>query len=656
MNKNFLFTMIAAATLTGFTACSSDDSVTDGSGENNNAAEKYISVNISSVGVTPTRAGDSYEQGGGKYEDGEGQESAINKVYFYFFDTAGQPYNVNVTGSYNEPGGTSGNRYIWTNPGDGNPSEDHSITVEKITTAQIVLRNPTQTLGTMVAVVNPNDDTKFGATMTMGDIDGSNSGTRKQTAAYDGTADGKQYFLMTNSVYDNGGTTTLAVPTEGKVKQSENEAQADPVEIYVERVAAKVRVEAGYENSTTSAKVQRDNGAITTSNQRWTNVYATTDVNGTTYSSLSSTGATRYDAYQLKAGAESTENLTVTINGTAHDVYAVIFGWGMADGAQNAYAFKDIDNKSNYASNLGITTWTTADYHRSFWEQIPTYARFQKGTDLGGYTWNDYVGDTYGKKLGEYTYTMPNTKQENIAAVDANRNSNATTNTKVVIAAKLMYLDGTTFHPLNRIHYMGTDYTEEKAVKDIVLNGMKNLWYKTNDAAAEWRNLNANDLEFKTVAGTDNKASETTNEVARNYEVTLTLASSISETGKFGRGTTKDGVQEITSNGYTTLKNLVESNKALIYNGGNTYYYTTLRHLGTAQNKWGYFGVVRNHLYDVTITGIAGWGTPVYDPDVWVIPETPEDVNTYLAARINVLSWRVVPQDVNIDGTTKPKS
>lgn len=654
MNKNFLFTMIAAATLTGFTACSSDDSVTEGGGEDNNAAEKYISVNIQNVGVTPTRAGDSYEQGGGKYEDGEGQESAINQVYFYFFDTAGQPYNVNVSGGYNEPGGTTGNRYIWTNPGEGNPSEDHNITVEKITTAQIVLRNPTQTLGTMVAVVNPNSDTNFPASMTMADINGA---SRISTAAYDGTSNGKQYFLMTNSVYDNAGTTTLAVPTEGKVKQSESEAQADPVEIYVERVAAKVRVEAGYDNNRTSAKVTRENGAITTTNQRWTNVYATTEAAGTTtYSTQSSTGATRYDAYQLKAGAESTDNLTVTIDGTSYPVYAVIFGWGMADGAQNAYAFKDIDNKSNYASNLGFTPWTTADYHRSFWEQIPTYARFQKGENLGGYTWNDYIGETYGKKLGDYTYTMPNTKQAVIAEADANRNGNATTNTKVVIAAKLMYLEGQTFHPLNRIHYMGTDYTEESAVKNIVLNGLKNMWYKANDDATEWRNLTADDLEFKTVAGSDNKTSETTNEAARNYEVTLTLASSISETGVFGRGTTKDGVTKIESNGYTTLKNLVESNKALIYNGGDTYYYTTLRHLGTDAGKWGYFGVVRNHLYDVTITGIAGWGTPVYDPDVWVIPETPEDVNTYLAARINVLSWRVVPQDVNIDGTTKPKS
>ncbi len=670
MKKNLFFTMLAAATLTGFTACSSDDSVENGPGVGE-VAEKYISVNIRSVGATPTRAGDSYNQGDGKYEDGEGQESAINKIYFYFFDTNGNPYNVNVddqTGT-NVPGGDSGNRYAWTsNIKDGDPSEDHSITVEKITDAKIVLHNPSNTLKSLVAVVNPTSDTDFPATMTKADIQ-KVLGTPKTTADYESDVDGKSYFLMTNSVYQNakGSGIDIDVPTEGHVASKEEDALDNPVEIYVERVAAKVRVEAGYTTTgeATSKAVTRDeNGVITTTEGgRWTNVYETTAGGIKTYSANSSEGAVRYDAYRLLDKSGSTNDLTYKVTlpaeggGTATTedcpVYAVIFGWGIADGAKNAYIFKDITGSAGFVPKLGFTPWSTADYHRSFWEVIPTYARFQKGAshDAGGYTWNDYTSGSTKKVLGGYTYTMPNTKQMVIDPDVANRNGSATTNTKVVLAAKLMYKDGDTFKPLTRVRYMATDYFSEDAVKNIVLSGLKNIWYR-NSNAEEWRNLSTSDLTFETAAGTTDKTTESIVTRDKNYEVTLKLANTISETGQFGRGETNTGVT-VLANGFNTVKTRVESNKALVYNEGMTYYYTTLRHLGTDKAEYAYFGVVRNHLYDVTITGIAGWGTPVYDPDIWVVPETPTDNDTYLAARINVLSWRVVPQSVDIDGTAK---
>ena len=60
---------------------------------------------------------------------------------------------------------------------------------------------------------------------------------------------------------------------------------------------------------------------------------------------------------------------------------------------------------------------------------------------------------------------------------------------------------------------------------------------------------------------------------------------------------------------------------------------------------------MRNHSYQVTIQNIQGYGTPVYDPDKVIDPMIPSDDNTYLAARINVLSWRVVSSNVDLDQT-----
>lgn len=84
---------------------------------------------------------------------------------------------------------------------------------------------------------------------------------------------------------------------------------------------------------------------------------------------------------------------------------------------------------------------------------------------------------------------------------------------------------------------------------------------------------------------------------------------------------------------------------------GMTYYYTPIRHLAETTNKWGYYGVVRNHSYRITINTISGFGTPVYNPAEIIVPVIPKDTETFLAARINVLSWRVVPSSVDLDAT-----
>jgi hypothetical protein len=49
------------------------------------------------------------------------------------------------------------------------------------------------------------------------------------------------------------------------------------------------------------------------------------------------------------------------------------------------------------------------------------------------------------------------------------------------------------------------------------------------------------------------------------------------------------------------------------------------------------------------VTGVKGFGTPVYDPEQVIIPEIPEDQDALnLAADINVLSWNVITQEVEL--------
>ena len=87
-----------------------------------------------------------------------------------------------------------------------------------------------------------------------------------------------------------------------------------------------------------------------------------------------------------------------------------------------------------------------------------------------------------------------------------------------------------------------------------------------------------------------------------------------------------------------------------IHNQGRTYYYTPIKHLGKPGSIAEY-GIVRNHSYQVELNSIKGFGTPVYDPNKKIVPVVPSDDLTYLAAKISVLSWRVVSSTVDLDKT-----
>ena len=92
-------------------------------------------------------------------------------------------------------------------------------------------------------------------------------------------------------------------------------------------------------------------------------------------------------------------------------------------------------------------------------------------------------------------------------------------------------------------------------------------------------------------------------------------------------------------------KNIVD--RALVWKSGMTYYYYEIIHNGTGSNATK--GVVRNHIYKTTVAKIAGLGTPVYDPDQVIYPEKPDENDHYIAAEIDILSWRIVENNYNLE-------
>lgn len=591
-----LSSVLASALMLTVASCSSED-VAGGDAQNGKGATSYLAVNIENVGSAP--ASRAYDQGNGTYEDGTDAESKINKVRFYFFNGDGTPYLLVNNDATQQ---TSVNYLEQTVEKDGN---DHDHTAETKTKAVLVLNGETKAIpASVIAVINPevlDNTTLHSGTMTLSELRTSATGSK----FYDAT----NGFVMSNSVYESAGQDVCSTPVANHVFASSDAALKKPVDIYVERVNAKV-----------NAKIDADYVRTNETEKAW--------------------GKNAEGKYQINVGnidvTTYAENTNATPTTKTYPVYAVVQGWQVADADGKAEVCKQI-NTSWYAGELGISPWTTSDYHRCFWSKsVPFTSGAQGGVNQPV---NPKFEDIKLSLSGDFSttpvYTLPNTPTE----VIANPRTSLNTLTKLIVAAKLVYKDGNgDYKPAQICQYRGLTYLGEDAVKKQIAGSFTQYFKKASDAsgATIYKSLEASDIAFKTAPGSSE---------VKNYEVVATLASTV------GDLYVKNG------EAWTKVPNKDDVNAALAKEeaqvrstDGATYYYTPIKHLGTP-GTLGEYGIVRNHSYQVTIQNIKGFGTPVYDPKKEIDPMVPSDENTYLAASIKVLSWRVVSSKVDLDQT-----
>ena len=588
--KFFKFYSLALAGALMLGACSSSDDLKDG-GATANEGKSYIAVNIKSVGTAGagTRADGDYPQGGGTYEDGTENEGAISAVRFFFFNSDGSPYIMkNTEVNYKELENTS-----VTGP-------DHLYTIEGKTVAMLVIEGETKTAPAyMIAVVNPGTLTnlKPQAYRESQLRDAFKDKTFVKITT-DGSTDKYSNFVMSNSVYSENDARVCASSVSGHVEENKEEAAKNPVDIYVERVVAK---------ATTN---------VNTTNGLWKQISDGADAG----------------KYKIKVGEIfiDAEN--------KKDVYAVVQGWGLADENGQALLEKQIDvNQTNLTSAiLGIDPWTSPDYHRCFWEASV------------GITPESGTNPNVNHKFYEFTtpfgttplYTCPNTPTyEEYNTQKINEKPYDNTLTKVLVAAKLVYYDDDNkSHPADICKYRGMQILGAKKVLPQVAKDYSDYWTVDKNDPHKHILLAPEDLEYTRtdLAGAD---------PLKSYEVRPVLKAGVKVYKKIS-----DDTFETTDSNDELNKKLAES-PVQVRNEGMTYYYTPIRHLAETTNKWGYYGVVRNHSYRITINTISGFGTPVYNPAEIIVPVIPKDTETFLAARINVLSWRVVPSSVDLDAT-----
>ena len=573
ISKLFPFACVALM----MSACASDKEEI-GSSTRPGSDPQYLAVNIVNVGATPTTRAAGYE-------NGTAEESAIKKVRFYFFNGDGSPYLIKNPGMGVE-GGENKNWLEASPADDSSTSGTPSQTEEKITQTVLVI-NGVQSAApaAIVAVVNPGTvdaaTLKDGGTMRLSELRYSAVGSNfyKKDADNGAVSD----FVMSNSVYVNAGEDVCASLVAGHVTTSAETAKAKPVDLYVERVVAKVTADV-------------DNNAFELGN-------------GTNWAA---------DKYGTKTAVGKSGD---------YDVYAVIEGWGLASENGKAEVEKQV-NKTWTDGILGFSPWTTSDFHRCFWEK-------SVAIDLGPGA-NQPVNPTFNQlnaKMQDVLYTLPNTPESKVTDLKNNAL------TKFAVAATLRYKDAD-----NNWHY--AEICRYNGVSILGIDNLKRQvaltfsQYYTSTDATNYTQLSKDDIDFK-----DPDAS------TQQYLVTPTLANDPAGTKKYYTKTNTGTTPTFTEVPKATVLAAIEADKAEIRKDGRAYYYVPIKHLGSSDTNAdaiAEYGIVRNHFYKITLSGITGFGTPVYDPSKVVVPAVPTYQDTYLAARVQVLQWRVVNQNASL--------
>ena len=546
MKKYFI---IALAAL-GFAACA--EKISDGPSpeQTGELEQSYIAINLMSSELD-TRVNDDTPV----LEDGEEAERKVNSVHFFFF-RQGVPFAVNAAGS--APGG--GKNWLQATTPTFNEDLDKD-NISAYSNVLLVLNNyKGQYPDQIVAVINWNPENED---YTLAELHKTLSNLR-------GNAEG---FVMSNSVYKSDAGNVINAAAISTTYESAAAAKAAPVDIYVERIAAKVQV----------------------------NTPAATDEDWDVEKEWFDTG---------KSSALTSLNDT--------KVYVKINNWSLYNSRSQSNILKSINPEWGDGA-LGLA-WNNSPNFRSYWaiadDYDGTYANENK------FNWQT------GNQISTATYCG-----ENTASAEDNR-------TKLVLKGQLVKADGT---PFELVKWNGQEMVDVSNLKIAIASQLQYQVFSYTDIDDPNTHFSITPDDIECISGAEINAPDG----VENYEVYFALSTS----GEAKNWAIK-AADVLTTYDNAQLNSYLYKNipPAIVYAAGQTYYFIDIKHLGT-EGKAAEYGIVRNHIYDIVIESIKGYGTPVFIPGGnIVVPETPtEEEGVYVAAKINVLSWRVVKQGVNIE-------
>lgn len=512
------------------------------------------------------------------YEDGEGKENEVEKVRFYFFSDDGTASAIKSNGS---------NYYDWTPADTSKNQSGFAPNIEETLSATIVINTSEgdKIPSKILAIVNP-DEAKLpsGNTIALDDLR-RNYSDNYLTAANNGK------FVMVSSVYATKTGERIATSniSASNLETTAEKAWWNPVNVYVERNVAKVNV-------------QFEDGVLTDG----------------------------------KVALKDSKGNDVKANGG--QVYFKPIGWNLTATTTQAYLSKQI-NPAWRSSLFAGTDWNNPTYFRSFWA-FNVNSNATSGDDIAGQEYFNFNKFTTAIDKESVVYTNEN------AATTFSTGMQRTWPTQVVVAGELVDAKG---DAINLIDYAGETFLSESDLITRMLNFLTLYKKTTDDDGVHFTKVTANDVQLVTAMEKDKFYSgKTTSELETQektgrYYVELSLESTLRQkvlNGEVELYLTDSDPSAAAATVAQVKSALSAAGHAKVWKSGKTYYSFKVRHL--ADENEGMYGIVRNHTYKITIDGVVGLGTPVYNPEETIYPETPVDEDTYIAAKINILSWRLV--------------
>ncbi len=471
----------------------------------------------------------------------------------------------------------------WTDKGNTD-----NVTTTSATIVQQVDAPSTNYLA--LVVLNSNNvftlGTDGGITIDGSAFSGTLNDFLTKSAATDGKDLTKAGFYMANAPLANkaggsgdpsGATVNTLVSLDGKIKETEAEAKAAPAEIYVERGVAKVTMQKGTTTSVTGSKPASSTSEVAFEVNSWT---------------LDNTNKT---TYLVRSTKDYGSWLSLASNATTGVInkYRFVGSNEVGPGMYRTYFAQD----PNYdkTGNASATFNSSATFSSEFGNENPQYC-FENTFDVDN-------------QIDKYT-------------------------TRVLIKAKLN--DGNTFYVINGDENTIFDRTavEKEIKKQFLLE--YDSWIKANVTSPTTVNESSLAVDFTDEAGA----------------VTL---NSIEITG----ATYVAGVTSLPSDYIKTVMARLGSIQE--YKKGESYYFVRIKHFGDDLTPWnstetdkpsakgvypsgknrdgnylGRYGVLRNNWYDIEVKGVKGLGSPKVPT---VTTDTDDELKSYIAVKINVLSW-----------------
>lgn len=391
--KKMLFVALAAL---GFAACDNSD-LNDGNNTHSGEVEtSFIAINLNAVDNS-TRAE------GGSYQEGLDAEREVKSAYFFFFNADGSAFPVTATSGPATAPAAGGVNWISASLTNAGKEMDN---VSDIKNAVLVLSTyegeyPNQ----IVAVLNwvPT----VGKAYSLDDLYAATNIQGVDNA-----------FVMSNAVYSDGTNAVVGTPlTANDIYKDKTNALANPVTIYVERIAAKVTV--------TANGVEENRFQVTK---------------------------------------------PVMLGGSNKDVYVQVKGWELHNDFTQSTLLKTIDPEWE-DERLGFT-WNDSPWHRCYWSTSLPFGEivtndFPETFSLKLGATSDVNNGTYAAST--YTYVGENTNY----TIDNTANC-----TKVILKAQLQEkTDDDTYEPLALARWYATYYAGEEDLRTAVANTIQYQYY-----------------------------------------------------------------------------------------------------------------------------------------------------------------------------------